>query len=149
MHKVFHKLQNLDVYPKVYEDFYSQTFTDDVHTSTQLLRLSSGVVKIIDFGLARIYQASLKPLSENGVVVTIWYRAPTLLLGAKHYTRAVDMWAIGCIFVELLTLKPLYQGAEVKAIPNPFQLDQLHKIFKVLGHPTLEKWPSLGHFPHQ
>lgn len=107
-----------------------------------------GVVKIADFGLARIYQAPLKPLSENGVVVTIWYRAPELLLGAKHYTSAVDMWAVGCIFAELLTLKPLFQGQEVKATPNPFQLDQLDKIFKVLGHPTLEKWPALGTLPH-
>ncbi|GMY12585.1 cyclin-dependent kinase E-1 [Fagus crenata] len=107
-----------------------------------------GVVKIADFGLARIYQAPLKPLSDNGVVVTIWYRAPELLLGAKHYTSAVDMWAVGCIFAELLTLKPLFQGAEVKAPPNPFQLDQLDKIFKVLGHPTLEKWPTLANLPH-
>ncbi|PIA47441.1 hypothetical protein AQUCO_01400239v1 [Aquilegia coerulea] len=107
-----------------------------------------GVVKIADFGLARIYQAPLKPLSENGVVVTIWYRAPELLLGAKHYTSAVDMWAVGCIFAELLTLKPLFQGVEVKATPNPFQLDQLDKIFKVLGHPTPEKWPTLVNLPH-
>ncbi|XP_057971542.1 cyclin-dependent kinase E-1 isoform X2 [Malania oleifera] len=107
-----------------------------------------GVVKIADFGLARIYQAPLKPLSENGVVVTIWYRAPELLLGAKHYTSAVDMWAVGCIFAELLTLKPLFQGQEVKAPPNPFQLDQLDKIFKVLGHPTQEKWPTLVYLPH-
>ncbi|TQE06116.1 hypothetical protein C1H46_008312 [Malus baccata] len=139
-------------------------------------REEQGVVKIADFGLARIYQAPLKSLSENGVVVTIWYRAPELLLGAKHYTSAVgillhqviysicikpiwltcdynhehvfiDMWAVGCIFAELLTLKPLFQGAEVKATPNPFQLDQLDKIFKVLGHPTLEKWPALANLP--
>lgn len=107
-----------------------------------------GVVKIADFGLARIYQAPLKPLSDNGVVVTIWYRAPELLLGAKHYTSAVDMWAVGCIFAELITLKPLFQGVEVKASPNPFQLDQLDKIFKVLGHPTIEKWPTLMNLPH-
>lgn len=107
-----------------------------------------GVVKIADFGLARIYQAPLKPLSDNGVVVTIWYRAPELLLGAKHYTSAVDMWAVGCIFAELLTLKPLFQGQEVKGTPNPFQLDQLDKIFKVLGHPTQEKWPTLVNLPH-
>ncbi|XP_075514683.1 cyclin-dependent kinase E-1-like isoform X1 [Primulina tabacum] len=107
-----------------------------------------GVVKIADFGLARIYQAPLKPLSDNGVVVTIWYRAPELLLGSKHYTSAVDMWAVGCIFAELLMLKPLFQGQEVKGTPNPFQLDQLDKIFKVLGHPTPEKWPMLVNLPH-
>ncbi|KAH0448051.1 hypothetical protein IEQ34_021851 [Dendrobium chrysotoxum] len=107
-----------------------------------------GVVKIADFGLARIYQAPLKPLSDNGVVVTIWYRAPELLLGGKHYTSAVDMWAVGCIFAELLTLKPLFQGAEVKGTPNPFQADQLDKIFKVLGNPNPEKWPTLSYLPH-
>ncbi|CAN0840900.1 Cyclin-dependent kinase E-1 [Linum grandiflorum] len=107
-----------------------------------------GVVKIADFGLARIHQAPLKPLCDNGVVVTIWYRAPELLLGAKHYTSAVDMWAIGCIFAELLTLKPLFQGTEAKSTPNPFQLDQLDKIFKVLGHPTQDKWPTLVNLPH-
>ncbi|XP_057538998.1 cyclin-dependent kinase E-1 isoform X6 [Amaranthus tricolor] len=102
-----------------------------------------GVVKIADFGLARIYQAPLKALADNGVVVTIWYRAPELLLGAKHYTSAVDMWAVGCIFAELLTLKPLFQGTEVKGTPNHFQLDQLDKIFKVL-----DKWPILVNLPH-
>ncbi|KAG0460822.1 hypothetical protein HPP92_021119 [Vanilla planifolia] len=107
-----------------------------------------GVVKIGDFGLARIYQAPLKPLSDNGVVVTIWYRAPELLLRGKHYTSAVDIWAVGCIFAELLTLKPLFQGVEVKGTSNPFQFDQLDKIFKVLGHPTPDKWPTLVHLPH-
>lgn len=106
-----------------------------------------GVVKIGDFGLARIYQAPLKPLGDNGVVVTIWYRAPELLLGAKHYTTAVDMWAVGCIFAELLTLKPLFQGIEDKSTHNPLQLDQLDKIFKVLGHPTPDKWPTLNNLP--
>eukprot|EP00252_Welwitschia_mirabilis_P019686 TRINITY_DN4625_c0_g1_i1.p1 TRINITY_DN4625_c0_g1~~TRINITY_DN4625_c0_g1_i1.p1 ORF type:complete len:465 (-),score=71.04 TRINITY_DN4625_c0_g1_i1:289-1683(-) len=106
-----------------------------------------GMIKIADFGLARIYQAPLKPLCDNGVVVTIWYRAPELLLGAKHYTSAVDMWAVGCIFAELLTLKPLFQGVEAKGSPNPFQFDQLDKIFKILGHPNTEKWPTLASLP--
>lgn len=53
-----------------------------------------GCVKIADFGLARLVNEPLRPLFENGLVVTIWYRAPELLLGAKHYTRAVDMWAV-------------------------------------------------------
>jgi serine/threonine protein kinase len=54
-------------------------------------------------------QAPLRPLSDNGVVVTIWYRPPELLLGGRHYTPAVDMWGAGCIFAELLTLRPLFQ----------------------------------------
>jgi cyclin-dependent kinase 8/11 len=56
-----------------------------------------------------LLQAPLRPLSDNGVVVTIWYRPPELLLGGRHYTRAVDMWGAGCIFAELLTLRPLFQ----------------------------------------
>ena len=63
----------------------------------------------------------MRPLSDNGVVVTIWYRAPELLLGAQHYTAAVDMWATGCIFAELLTLRPLFPGNEVKSPSNAFQ----------------------------
>ncbi|KAJ6671847.1 CYCLIN-DEPENDENT KINASE 11A-RELATED [Salix koriyanagi] len=90
-----------------------------------------GLSKLLIFGLARTCQSPLKALSDNGVVVTIWYRAPELLLGAKHYTSAIDMWAVGCIFAELLTLKPLFQGAEAKSTPNPFQLDQFDKIFKI------------------
>ncbi|KAB5516179.1 hypothetical protein DKX38_026827 [Salix brachista] len=93
-----------------------------------------GLSKLLIFGLARIYQAPLEALSDNGVVVTIWYRAPELLLGAKHYTSAIDMWAVGCIYAELLILKPLFQGEEAKSTPNPFQLDQLNKIFKMLEY---------------
>ncbi|KAK3040829.1 hypothetical protein RJ639_029173 [Escallonia herrerae] len=107
-----------------------------------------GVVKIADFGLARIFRAPLKPLSLNGVVVTIWYRAPELLLGAKHYTTVVDIWAVGCIFAELLTLTPLFPGQDLQGRPTPFQIDQLDKIFRVLGHPTREKWPKLVDLPH-
>jgi cyclin-dependent kinase 8/11 len=67
-----------------------------------------GRVQIADFGLARFFQAPVKSLSEvERVVVTLWYRAPELLLGAKHYTKAVDVWAIGCILAELFLMKVL------------------------------------------
>jgi len=107
-----------------------------------------GTVKVGDFGLARVFQSPLRPLHDNGVVVTIWYRAPELLLGSKHYTRAVDIWAIGCIFAELLTTKPLFPGKE-KDPKNPslFQDDQVSKIFKILGKPTPATWPDVVHLP--
>eukprot|EP00879_Flechtneria_rotunda_P012079 GHRR01012614.1.p1 GENE.GHRR01012614.1~~GHRR01012614.1.p1 ORF type:complete len:490 (+),score=169.21 GHRR01012614.1:333-1802(+) len=108
----------------------------------------AGVVKVADFGLARSFQAPLRSLSHNGVVVTIWYRPPELLLGARHYTRAVDMWGAGCIFAELLMLRPLFQGQERKEPGAPFQLDQLDRIFRVLGRPDPETWPLLDHLPH-
>ena len=107
-----------------------------------------GMVKIADFGLARIFQAPLRPLHDNGVVVTIWYRAPELLLGARHYTPALDVWAVGCIFAELTALRPLFQGHEVRRSGAPFQKDQLMRICELLGAPTEEIWPTLGHLPH-
>lgn len=55
-----------------------------------------------DFGLARIFQAPVRAMAQvERVVVTLWYRAPELLLGAKHYTTAVDVWALGCMFAEV------------------------------------------------
>ena len=64
-----------------------------------------GKVKIGDLGLARLFHKPLQSLfSGDKVVVTIWYRAPELLLGSRHYTPAVDLWAVGCIFAELLSL---------------------------------------------
>ncbi|KAJ3282053.1 cyclin-dependent protein kinase [Rhizoclosmatium sp. JEL0117] len=109
---------------------------------------SQGVVKIGDLGLARIFQKPLRPLYDGDkVVVTIWYRSPELLFSSKHYTTAVDMWAVGCIFAELLMLRPIFKGEEAKMDGKknqiPFQRDQVQKIIDVLGTPTIEKWPSL------
>ena len=68
-----------------------------------------GMVKIADMGFARLFNSPLKPLADlDPVVVTFWYRAPELLLGARHYTKAIDIWAIGCIFAELLTSEPIF-----------------------------------------
>jgi len=107
-----------------------------------------GIVKIADFGLARIFQSPLRPLWENGVVVTIWYRAPELLLGSKHYTKSVDIWAIGCIFAELITTNPLFPGKEKDTKnPNLFQDIQLDKIFAVLGKPSTKIWSDLHSLP--
>jgi cyclin-dependent kinase 8/11 len=111
-----------------------------------------GCVKIADFGLARLFQSPLRPMGDvDAVVVTIWYRAPELLLGAKHYTKAIDLWAIGCIFAELITSKPLFQGVEKERKGddrNPFQADQVDKIFRVLGKPTPKSWPGVTELPN-
>ncbi|TPX33394.1 hypothetical protein SmJEL517_g03749 [Synchytrium microbalum] len=116
-----------------------------------ILVTSDGVVKIGDLGLARLFVRPLQPLfNGDKVVVTIWYRAPELLLGARHYTKAVDIWAIGCIFAELLMLRPIFKGEEAKMDNKkniPFQRDQLNKIFEVLGSPTRERWPGIEHMP--
>lgn len=110
-----------------------------------------GVVKIGDLGLARQFYNPIQPLyTGDKVVVTIWYRAPELLLGAKHYGPAIDLWAIGCIFAELLVLRPLFKGDEVK-IENkksvPFQRQQMTKIIEILGTPSVETWPGVVDMP--
>lgn len=78
-----------------------------------------GVVKITDFGLARIFKEPTQPLCNvESVVVTLWYRSPELLLNAKHFTPAIDVWAVGCIFAEMIGAKVLFKGLELKPEKN-------------------------------
>ncbi|MFH4984018.1 hypothetical protein AB6A40_010727 [Gnathostoma spinigerum] len=100
-------------------------------------------------GFARIFHNPLKPLAElDPVVVTFWYRAPELLLGAKHYTKAIDIWAIGCIFAELLTSEPVFfcREEDIKA-SSPYHQDQLNRIFTVMGYPSESDWQDLKKMP--
>lgn len=92
----------------------------DLKTSNILLS-HSGILKIGDFGLAREYGSPLK--AYTSIVVTLWYRAPELLLGVKEYSTPIDVWSVGCIFGELLTLEAIFQGKS--------EADQINKIFRV------------------
>ncbi|KAI0034358.1 kinase-like domain-containing protein [Vararia minispora EC-137] len=117
-----------------------------------ILITSSGVVKIGDLGLARLtYQPLLSLYGGDKVVVTIWYRAPELLLGAKHYHKAIDCWAVGCVLAELASLRPIFKGEEAKLDSKknvPFQKDQMLKILEVLGSPNAEvEWQGLKDMP--
>ncbi|KAF8589635.1 kinase-like protein [Ramaria rubella] len=116
-----------------------------------ILITAGGVVKIGDLGLARLTYQPLQPLfTGDKVVVTIWYRAPELLLGARHYNKAVDCWAVGCVMAELISLRPIFKGEEAKLDSKknvPFQRDQLLKIFEVLGTPNEADWPGLRSMP--
>ncbi len=67
-----------------------------------------GQIKVADFGMARYFGDP--PPKMTQLVVTLWYRAPELLLGTETYGREIDMWSIGCIFGELLLKEPLLQG---------------------------------------
>ncbi|XP_077106277.1 cyclin-dependent kinase 11B-like isoform X3 [Ranitomeya variabilis] len=108
----------------------------DLKTSNLLLS-HAGILKVGDFGLAREYGSPLKPYTP--IVVTLWYRAPELLLGAKEYSTAIDLWSVGCIFGELLTQKPLFQGKS--------EIDQINKVFKDLGTPSEKIWPGYNELP--
>ncbi|CAB1342863.1 unnamed protein product [Coregonus sp. 'balchen'] len=100
-------------------------------------------------GFARLFNSPLKPLADlDPVVVTFWYRAPELLLGARHYTKAIDIWAIGCIFAELLTSEPIFhcRQEDIKT-SNPFHHDQLDRIFSVMGFPADKDWEDIRKMP--
>eukprot|EP01032_Pedospumella_encystans_P023077 gene23077-26133_t len=96
-----------------------------------------GQMKLADFGLARGHSSPEKMTSE---VVTRWYRSPELLFGAPLYSTGVDMWAAGCIFAEIVFRVPLF--------PGDSDLEQLGRIFNVLGTPTTLNWPGAALLPN-
>ncbi|CAM2112590.1 unnamed protein product [Caretta caretta] len=91
-----------------------------------ILVSQSGVVKLCDFGFARVLAAPGEAYTDY--VATRWYRAPELLVGDTKYGKAVDVWAIGCLVTEMLTGEPLF--------PGDSDIDQLYHIMKCLGNLT-------------
>ncbi|RDX95847.1 putative serine/threonine-protein kinase, partial [Mucuna pruriens] len=105
---------------------------------SNLLIDNDGNLKIADFGLATVYDPDKKkPLTSR--VVTLWYRAPELLLGATEYGAAIDLWSVGCILAEMLAGKPI--------MPGRTEVEQMHKIFKLCGSPSEDYWQRTK-FPH-
>ncbi|NXI48768.1 CDK3 kinase, partial [Chloroceryle aenea] len=102
-----------------------------------LLINEAGTIKLADFGLARAFGVPLRAYTHE--VVTLWYRAPEILLGCKYYSTAVDIWSIGCIFGEMVTRKALFLGDS--------EIDQLFRIFRTLGTPTEATWPGVTQLP--
>ncbi|KAK7072482.1 cyclin-dependent kinase 5 [Halocaridina rubra] len=103
-----------------------------------LLINKSGELKLADFGLARAFGIPVRCYSAE--VVTLWYRPPDVLFGAKLYNTSIDMWSAGCIFAELANAgRPLFPGSDVD--------DQLKRIFKLLGTPTEDTWPGMTSLP--
>ncbi|PIO76121.1 kinase domain protein [Teladorsagia circumcincta] len=108
----------------------------DLKTSN-LLFSHKGILKIADFGLAREYGDPLR--AYTAVVVTLWYRAPELLLGQKLYSTPIDLWSVGCIMGEFVLLKPLF--------PGNGELDEINKIFTELGTPSDSIWEGYSELP--
>lgn len=90
-----------------------------------LLITSDLDVKIADFGLSKVYGLPMDSFTHE--VVTLWYRAPEVLLGNDNYDASIDTWSIGCIVAEMIQKRPLFIGDS--------EIDQIFKIFKGIGSP--------------
>lgn len=102
-----------------------------------LLIDSKGLIKIADFGLGRPFGIPIRAYTHE--VVTLWYRCPEVLLGGKRYSCGIDTWSIGCIFAEMVTKKPIFQGDS--------EIDEIFKIFQIMGTPTNKEWEGVEELP--
>lgn len=102
-----------------------------------LLINKKGQLKLADFGLARAFGIPVNTFSNE--VVTLWYRAPDVLLGSRQYNTSIDIWSAGCIMAEMFTGRPLFPGTGNE--------DQLQKIFRLMGTPTVHTWPKIAEYP--
>nr|CAB3483461.1 unnamed protein product [Digitaria exilis] len=110
----------------------------DLKPHNLLMDRKTMALKIADLGLSRAIIVPLKKYTHE--ILTLWYRAPEVLLGATHYSTPVDMWSVGCIFAELVTNNPLF--------PGDSELQQILHIFKLLGTPNEQVWPGVGKLPN-
>lgn len=103
--------------------------------AANILVSNTGQLKLADFGLARFFSKRGKPDYTNRVI-TIWYRSPELLFGETQYGPAVDIWSAACVMIEIFTRHAIFPG-------DGGEINQLEKIYNVLGTPTRSEWPQL------
>lgn len=101
-----------------------------------LLINTKGRLKLADFGLARAFGIPVNTFSNE--VVTLWYRAPDVLLGSRTYNTSIDIWSAGCIMAEMYTGRPLFPGTANE--------DQLVRIFRIMGTPSERTWPGISQY---
>mmetsp|Transcript_40989 Transcript_40989/g.126783 ORF Transcript_40989/g.126783 Transcript_40989/m.126783 type:complete len:322 (+) Transcript_40989:92-1057(+) len=105
----------------------------DLKPQNVLIDIKTHRLKLADFGLARAFSVPLRAYTHE--VVTLWYRAPEILLGQSKYATPMDIWSLGCIVAEMATGQALF--------PGDSEIDTIFKIFRVLGTPTEEVWPGV------
>ncbi|XP_078443362.1 cyclin-dependent kinase B2-1-like [Wolffia australiana] len=110
----------------------------DLKPHNLLMDMKTMQLKIADLGLSRAFTIPIKKYTHE--ILTLWYRAPEVLLGATHYSTPVDIWSVGCIFAELATSEALFTGDS--------ELQQLLHIFRLLGTPNEETWPGVSKLPN-
>jgi len=110
----------------------------DLKPQNLLINTTTGQIKIADFGMARKLSGRKGPYTHE--VVTLWYRAPDLLLGSCMYEGGVDIWSLGCVAFEMASGKPLF--------PGDSEIGTLFRIFGTLGTPTEDSWPGVGQLPY-
>lgn len=106
----------------------------DIKPQNVLVDVQQRVLKLADFGLARAFSVPLRAYTHE--VVTLWYRAPEILLGQSKYATPMDIWSLGCIVAEMATGLALF--------PGDSEIDTIFRIFKVLGTPTEKVWPGVS-----
>ncbi|KAI9822551.1 MAG: kinase subunit of RNA polymerase II carboxy-terminal domain kinase I [Pycnora praestabilis] len=103
--------------------------------AANILVSNEGQLKLADFGLARFF-AKRRQLDYTNRVITIWYRSPELLLGETQYGPAVDIWSAACVLIEIFTKHAIFPG-------DGGEINQLDKIYNIMGTPTRSEWPGL------
>ncbi|XP_063707441.1 cyclin-dependent kinase 20 [Culicoides brevitarsis] len=107
---------------------------------SNLLIDSHGILKLGDFGLSRVYFSELENRPYTAQVASRYYRAPEILYGSQRYSPMVDIWAVGCVFAEMLRGgTPLFAGST--------DIEQLALVIRSLGTPSLRNWPEIQKLP--
>ena len=110
----------------------------DLKPQNVLVDENGWILKLADFGLSRVYSIPIRPYTKE--VLTLWYRAPEMMLGIGNYAIGLDIWSVGCIFAELYLGKPLFMGDS--------EIDQLFRVMQVYGTFNDLTLPGYKAFPY-